>query len=237
MNEKNNGAVRKRLTKSSILTVPNLLTCIRLILIPVIIVLYAYEKDFAALAVILISSVTDIADGIIARKFNMISDIGKVLDPIADKLTQGTVCICLATRHPIVWVLVVVLAVKETIMFLMGCVLLKVSDVVPYSRWYGKACTVITEASIMLFVLWNSIPDNIALIVIDVCISAIFISFILYVQFYADLIKGKLSKTENEKKFLFILSAVKIVLIVLTILFFIAALATIHKFPIGNMLK
>ena len=80
----------KRFSKNAILTIPNLISLFRILLIPLIIWLYCGKKQYAAtIAVVAISGVSDIIDGKIARKFNMVSDVGKVLDPIADKLTQA----------------------------------------------------------------------------------------------------------------------------------------------------
>lgn len=214
MSEKNRHTIKKRLTKKDVLTIPNLLTCIRILLIPVIIVLYSYKYDVAAVAVILLSAATDIADGIIARKCNMISDLGKFIDPVADKLTQGIICICLASRHSKMWMLICILLIKETLMFLMGCLVLKLTDTVAGAKWYGKACTVITEGIIMLLVLWHSIPSVAANILIDICITAILASFVLYAQFYARLLKDKLSEIVKNKK---ISSAIKITVIFLWI--------------------
>ena len=86
-------------SQSRILTIPNLLSFFRLCLIPVFMWLYCVEKNYLWTGIILIlSGLTDTVDGIIARKFNMISDLGKVLDPIADKLTQAAMLFCLLTR-------------------------------------------------------------------------------------------------------------------------------------------
>ena len=86
--------------KDQVLTIPNLLSVIRLALIPLIVWLYIGKQEYsAAVAVILISGATDIIDGFIARKFNMVSDLGKILDPVADKLTQATVILCLTVKY------------------------------------------------------------------------------------------------------------------------------------------
>ena len=93
--------------KDQIFTLPNLLSVIRLMLIPLIVYLYCFKKLYGeAVLFIILSGATDIVDGFIARKFNMISDFGKILDPIADKLTQVTVIFCLATRFTELWLLV-----------------------------------------------------------------------------------------------------------------------------------
>ena len=92
---------RKYLKKENILTIPNLLSLIRILLIPFIIWLYCARKAYlCTIIVIALSGFTDIIDGKIARKFNMVSDVGKVLDPVADKLTQATLVICLIARYP-----------------------------------------------------------------------------------------------------------------------------------------
>ena len=85
--------------KKDILTIPNLLSLLRLLMIPVIVWLYVKEKNYyAATGMVILSGATDIADGIIARKCNMVSDFGKILDPIADKLTQAALIICLSLK-------------------------------------------------------------------------------------------------------------------------------------------
>ena len=85
------------LKKDQILTIPNLLSIIRLLMIPLIIWLYCEAQQYGlAVIVILLSGLTDIVDGFIARKYHMVSDFGKILDPAADKLTQAALILCLS---------------------------------------------------------------------------------------------------------------------------------------------
>ena len=101
-------------TENKILTIPNLLSLFRLILIPVIIWLYWFRKDyFPAGVLLIISGLTDLADGYIARHFNAVSNIGKILDPIADKLTQAAMLFCLVTRFPLMAAPFGFLVIKE----------------------------------------------------------------------------------------------------------------------------
>lgn len=101
--------------KDQVLTIPNLLSVIRLALIPLIVWLYIGKQEYsAAVAVILISGATDIIDGFIARKFNMVSDLGKILDPVADKLTQATVILCLTVKYRWMRGLIVLFVVADT---------------------------------------------------------------------------------------------------------------------------
>lgn len=109
-----------KVTKKDLKTVPNILSYIRILLVPLFAWLYLTantDKQFYLAAVVLLASgLTDLADGFIARKFNMITDIGKVLDPAADKLTQLTVAICLCIRIPEMTLLLAVFIIKELLM-------------------------------------------------------------------------------------------------------------------------
>ena len=100
--------------QKKILTIPNILSFFRLCLIPVIIWLYCFKKDYGWTAFVLaLSGFTDIVDGIIARRFHMVSDFGKAFDPVVDKLTQIATLFCLVTRFPLMLVPLIILTVKE----------------------------------------------------------------------------------------------------------------------------
>ena len=124
-------------------TIPNLLSYLRFLLIPVFLWLYCIEERFGLAALVMaISAATDVIDGWIARHFNLITDWGKIIDPFADKLTQIAIAFCLAWRYPAVWILFGVLLGKEFIMGLIGLIFIKKTDHVEGSVWYGKAATV-----------------------------------------------------------------------------------------------
>ena len=91
----------KKLFEGKILTIPNLLSCLRLALIPCFVWAYLVNEDpRMTVLLLLISGLSDVADGLIARHFNMVSNLGKVLDPLADKLTQAAMLVCLTSRYP-----------------------------------------------------------------------------------------------------------------------------------------
>ena len=95
-----------------IVTVPNLMSLFRLLLIPLIVWVYLkLQKYWLVAALLLLSGATDVADGFVARHFNQVSNLGKMLDPVADKLTEGVLMILLALRHPLLWAVVAVFAV------------------------------------------------------------------------------------------------------------------------------
>ncbi len=150
--------------------VPNTLTIIRLLLIPFII-LYIFTGNYIlAFVFFTISGLTDIADGFIARKFNLISNLGKLLDPLADKLTQISTLTSLVITNIIpIWILIIVL-LKEFIM-IVGASFLYGKDVVVYSKWYGKLATVLFYVAIVISLLTKQFN------ITNICGS---IDFILY---------------------------------------------------------
>ena len=149
--------------KNQILTIPNLLSVVRIALIPVIVWLYSFEQNYhAAIGVILLSAVTDIVDGWIARHFNMISDFGKALDPLADKLTQAALLLCLLSKYELMWGLIVIFGLCEITKFTLGIIIAKKHDEVNSARWYGKANTVVIYATMMALILFPKMSDAVA---------------------------------------------------------------------------
>ena len=139
--------------------VPNILTIIRFLLIPILII-SAFQHDYVATIIILtLSGITDILDGYIARKFNFISNLGKLMDPLADKATQIALLGALTIQKIIpIWIIVVVV-LKEFVM-VSGASFLYGKELVVSSKWYGKLATVLFYIAIVcsLFVqYWNVI--------------------------------------------------------------------------------
>ena len=123
--------------------IPNIITGIRFLLIPAFVYEYMFAENFRAAFIILaLSALTDFLDGFIARRFNMITKWGTVFDPLADKLTQITVCFCIA-KHGIklMWIPFFVLVIKELMFIGGGTFLFKNKDVVIKAKWYGKVAT------------------------------------------------------------------------------------------------
>lgn len=137
--------------------VPNILTIIRFLLIPVIIVFAFQDNYIAAIIVLTISGLTDILDGYIARKFNFITDFGKLMDPLADKATQVALLGTLTIQKIIpLWIIVIVI-IKEFLM-ISGASFLYGKELVVSSKWYGKLATVLFYIAIVCSLLiqyWN----------------------------------------------------------------------------------
>lgn len=174
-----------KFTRRDILTIPNAMSFFRLLLIPVIIWLYCSRENYLwAVGVIALSAVTDIADGKIARRFSMVSDFGKVLDPVADKLTQLALIICLLSRYSWLWLLLALFIVKEALMAFWGYLTMRLTDSVNSARWYGKLSTVTLYASMMILFLFPKIPETAAAVLSVVCAFVMVLSLVLYGNFY-----------------------------------------------------
>ncbi len=167
--------------QKKILTIPNVLSFLRLCLIPVIVWLYNYKQDYSlTVLVLLISGVTDIVDGIIARKCNMVSDFGKAFDPVADKLTQMAMLFCLVSRFPYMAVPLVLLVVKEVFTGITALITIKRTNTVKGAVWHGKLTTVALYSMMAIHLIWYNIPHAVSLILVGVCIGIMLMSFIMY---------------------------------------------------------
>lgn len=167
--------------QNAIVTIPNLLSAFRLLLVPVIAWLYCGRGDYPmTAAALLLSGATDIADGFIARRFSMVSDLGKVLDPVADKLTQTALLICLLTRFEAIWTLLAVLVAKEAVMAGMGIFVIRRTKEVYSARWHGKLATCVIYAVIFLHIIWYDIPAAVSAALAWCAIGAILLSLALY---------------------------------------------------------
>ena len=170
-----------KLKAKDFFSVPNLISYLRLVLIPFIIWAYC-EKESGLLTAILVavSGFTDVLDGKIARRFNMVTDIGKVLDPIADKLTQAAMMYCLLTKYELMLPALIVLIVKEIFMAVTAIMETKYSAKINSALWYGKACTVILYAVMLILLFFTNIPLWLANTLILISIAAMIISTVLY---------------------------------------------------------
>lgn len=166
--------------------VPNTLTVIRFLLIPFIVLNIFTGNYIMAFIIFTLSAITDIADGFIARKFNLISNFGKLMDPLADKLTQICTIASLALIDIIpIWILVIVL-LKELIM-IAGASFLYGKDVVVYSKWYGKLATVLFYVAIVFSLLINQFElgtlwTNLDLALFYLALFATVFSLVMYIK-------------------------------------------------------
>lgn len=125
-----------------VLTVPNALSALRLILIPVFLwLLLAQRADLAAVGVLALSGVTDWADGVIARRTGQITRLGRLLDPLVDRLTIAATLVGLALRDLVPWWLVLLLAAREMLLLAMVPALRRRGLIALPVHYLGKAAT------------------------------------------------------------------------------------------------
>jgi len=130
-------------------TIPNVLTMIRLALIPVFLVLFLQGRPKAALVVFIVASLTDLLDGYLARKLHQVTDFGKLFDPLADKLMVLTALICQGVAGVFPWSAIIIVLCKELVMMTGGLFMLS-RDVVVYSNMVGKTAQVLFILSLIL---------------------------------------------------------------------------------------
>lgn len=174
--------------KKEIYTIPNLLSLFRLVLIPVYVLIYLHAKNsvdyYLAAGILAISCLTDMIDGKIARHFNMISSVGKILDPLADKATQFTLIICLAMKHKILWYLTALFVIKESFQLIAGGVNLRKGKMLKGALFSGKICTTILFVSLIVLVMMPELRANIVNIIAIIDAIFMFIAFVDYVRAY-----------------------------------------------------
>ena len=148
---------QKNTNASRVLTVPNAMSVLRILLAPIFAAFYLKGHLPAAVITLAASGVTDMLDGLIARRFNQITDLGKMLDPLADKLTQGVVALCIAIRFPSIRPLLLLFILKELLMLGCALVLLKKHKRPCAAKWYGKVATVMFYVSVSAIVLLDGL--------------------------------------------------------------------------------
>ena len=188
--------------------IPNALTILRFILIPFIIIYIVQDKYLEAFIFLTLSGITDILDGTIARKFNFITNFGKLVDPLADKLTQVSILVTLALKDVIsMWILFVVF-IKEFVM-IAGASFLYGKELVVSSKWFGKLTTVLFYLAIVSsfgIAYWNSIATSVGnsattLPQFDIYIYYLALASTVYslVMYYITFYKQGYLKKENLK--------------------------------------
>ena len=183
--------------KHKIITIPNILSLFRLLLIPVIMWLYIVKEDPVLTTVILaLSGITDIVDGIIARKCNMISDFGKAFDPVADKLTQIAMLFCLVSRFKWMLLPLCVMVIKEVTAGILGLLVIRKTGKVDGAVWHGKATTVSLYSMMIIHLIWYNIPGVISGILIGACTALALLSAFMYSRENVRILLGK--KNEHE---------------------------------------
>ena len=152
--------LREHINKNEIFSLPNMISYIRILLIPVWVwAFFAMPESYLALALLIVSGLSDMLDGFIARHFGMITNWGKIIDPIADKLTQFTVIVCLAVEFSALWYILSVFVIKDLFLAIGGYALLRRNGkTVGGAQWFGKICTVMFYGIICILLI-STLPN------------------------------------------------------------------------------
>ena len=157
------------ISKKDLLTIPNLLSLLRLALVPVFTSLYLQDRFHLASIVLAISCLTDLMDGFIARRFHMVTDLGKFLDPLADKITQLALLLCLPSRYPLMKSLVPLFLTKEATQCGLAYFHFRQGKMLSGALWTGKISTAILFSSFLGLLVFPQLPFGLvnALVLID----------------------------------------------------------------------
>ena len=174
----------------NIFTIPNTLSMFRLLLLPVIVYMYINQKDYVLTGILLlVSGITDLLDGYTARTFNMMSDLGKILDPVADKATQAVVLLCLVTRFRWLVIPFICIVIKELFMSCVGMVVIKKTGEVHGAVWHGKVATFMLDFMIILHVFYINITHTLSITLTVISTLLILLSFYLYAKENINILK------------------------------------------------
>ena len=181
--------------------IPNILSIFRICLVPVFVIAYFTDGNdikYYAILVYAIAGFSDFLDGYIARKYDAQSKLGKLLDPLGDKLMTFTVLICITIARPILLWAVLVFFVKEILMGIGGLVIHKKAHVeLPPANFIGKASTFVFFLVCVTLMLFSKIPDSIAIILTAAAICLTMIALFVYLNSYIKIMKSRSKKKDS----------------------------------------
>lgn len=175
-----------------IFSIPNIISYIRIIFMPIFVytnVTAVTQRDYFISSVMLfLLAITDFLDGYIARKYNMVTEVGKALDPVADKLFQLAIAVCLVYKVPGMGIILVIFLIKEGVLsFCSIYYLLRYKRKMDGAMWFGKVSTAIFYTMTFLMVLLPPLHPHIYYVMEVVMAISLGISFVLYNKFFIDL--------------------------------------------------
>ena len=176
-------------------SVPNVISLIRLAIIPFMVWFYLEGKLVWAVAMVAISGLSDAIDGYIARHFNQITPLGKVLDPVADKLTQIALGVCLVFSFPFVLPLVILLVIKDALMLFWGVRLLKAGQSPFSARWWGKVATIAFYIGVLVIMAFD---DKMGITGVFVVSAVIFLLMAYSLLRYGIVFRDKIQQTSSD---------------------------------------
>lgn len=188
--------------KKDFFTIPNILSYIRILLVPVFVVVYINAHNLSghvwSVIIVVLSALTDMADGFIARHFNMITDWGKIIDPIADKSMQFAMLFCVVFKYHWVIILLFIYAIKELVSFAFSSFLFTKGKHIGGAMWCGKICTVILYGVMLALIAIPEIDPHVVTILIGFSAAFMLLAFVVYMDAYFKLYR-EYKKQKNEE--------------------------------------
>lgn len=189
-----------KIRREDLFTIPNILCYIRIILVPIFVYCYLQANSpkeyFLSSCIALLAALTDVLDGYIARHFHMITDWGKFIDPLADKLMQAAMIFVMLWKMKWMILLCALFVLKELIMFLVGLFLFKKGKHLDGAIWCGKCSTVVLDTVMFIFLAFPGIDESLAQIMIGIAFAFLALSFVVYMNEYLKMYREM--KQENK---------------------------------------
>lgn len=190
--------MRGKARKEDLFKLPNILCYIRILLVPLFVYIFLHKWYWQSALVVIIATITDVIDGWIARKFNLVSDWGKFIDPVADKLMQFAMLAVTIIKVPWILILIVAFILKEAILLVIGLYIYHKGRNLDGAMWCGKLCTVVLDCAMLILIAipesW--INDTLSLILIIIVFAFLLLSFVVYLNAYRTLYREM--KKEQE---------------------------------------
>ena len=201
--KKINEIVKETVDTDDLITVPNILSFLRILIIIPFVILFLNDNYIGAAAMIAFSGLSDCVDGLIARSLHQVSELGKMLDPIADKLTLLSIGVCVCIKIPEVITIMIILIIKDLLMMIGAFALLKRNIKPPQARWYGKLGTILFYISVGVLVLLKitgkSIPVLSYSLLIITAIAMIF-ALCKYFVLFLDLLQYSNTSPDKDQE-------------------------------------
>ena len=177
-----------KFSKKDLWGVPNILCYIRFLLIPAFVITYIRADEpkqyIQAAAIVFLSGLTDFLDGFIARRFDMVTDLGKLIDPLADKLTQASLIFVLVVKIKWMFLLLILFVVMQLFLLVAGIVMLKKGTKLNGAKWFGKVSTTVFYATMLVLVAVPTLRTGITNVLMMVCGAFLLLSFLMYINEY-----------------------------------------------------
>lgn len=182
-------SMRGKARKEDLFKIPNILCYIRILMVPLFIYLFLHKWYWQSATVVVVAAATDVVDGWIARTFDMVSDWGKFIDPVADKLMQLAMLVVLIIKVPWVLILVIAFVLKEAILLIVGLYIYHKGRNLDGAMWCGKLCTVVLDTSMLTLIALPEkwITDTLSSVLICVVFAFMLLSFVVYLNAYVNL--------------------------------------------------